>query len=80
MIAEPHLLDAQRRDRSDIFYVHLARTDVLTRLISDLLPDRRLIDVFEAVTNHDDPATVVCALPAGKRCGEHVVCCHCKSP
>ena len=62
MIAEPHLFDAQRRNRSDIFYVHLARTGVLTRLVSDLLPNRRLVDIFEAVTNHDDRAAVVCAL------------------
>jgi predicted RNase H-like nuclease len=62
MIAEPQLLDTQRGNRSDIFYAHLARTGVLTRLISDLLPDRRLVDVFEAVTNHDDRAAVVCAL------------------
>jgi hypothetical protein len=31
-------------------------------LISDLLPNRRLVDIFEAVTNHDDRAAVVCAL------------------
>jgi hypothetical protein len=62
MIAEPQLLDAQRGNRSDIFYAHLARTGVLTQLISDLLPDRRLVDIFEAVTNHDDRAAVVCAL------------------
>ena len=35
---------------------------MLTRLISDLLPNRRLVDIFEAVTNHDDRAAVVCAL------------------
>ena len=62
MIAEPQLFDAQRGNRSDIFYVHLARTGVLTRLISDLLPNRRLVDIFEAVTNHDDRAAVICAL------------------
>ena len=62
MIAGPQLFDAQRGNRSDIFYVHLARTGVLTRLISDLLPNRRLVDIFEAVTNHDDRAAVVCAL------------------
>jgi hypothetical protein len=63
MIAEPRqLFDAQRGNRSDIFYVHLARTGVLTGLISDLLPDRHLVEIFEAVTNHDDRAAVVCAL------------------
>ena len=62
MIAEPQLLEAQRGNRSDTFYVHLAKTGVLTRLISDLLPNRRLVDIFEAVTNHDDRAAVVCAL------------------
>ena len=62
MIAGPQLLDAQRGNRSDIFYVHLARTGVLTRLISDLLPNRRLVDIFEAVTNHDDRAAVVLRL------------------
>ena len=61
MIAGPQLFDAQRGNRSDIFYVHLATTGVLTRLISDLLPNRRLVDIFEAVTNHDDRAAVVCA-------------------
>ena len=39
MITEPQLLDAQRVNRSDIFYMHLARTGALTRLISDLLPE-----------------------------------------
>jgi hypothetical protein len=62
MIAEPQLFAAQRGNRSDIFYVHLAGTGVLTRLICDLLPNRRLVDIFEAVTNHDDRAAVVCAL------------------
>ena len=62
MIAGPLLLDAQRGNRSDIFYVHLARAGVLTRLISDLLPNRRLVDIFEAVTNHDDRAAVICAV------------------
>ena len=62
MITEPQLLDAQRVNRSDIFYMHLARTGALTRLISDLLPGRSLVDIFEAVTNHDDRAALVCAI------------------
>ena len=33
MIAEPQLLNAQRGNQSDIFYLHLATTGVLTRLV-----------------------------------------------
>jgi hypothetical protein len=42
--------------------MHLSRTGALTRLISDLLPGRSLVDIFEAVTNHDDRAALVCAI------------------
>ena len=64
MIAEPKLLDAQRSNRSDVFYAHLAKAGDLARLVSCLLPGSHLACSFEAVTNHDDRAAVVCALTA----------------
>ena len=64
MIAEPKLLGAQRSNRSDIFYARLAKEGDLARLVSDLLPGPRLACSFDAVTNHDDRAAVVCALTA----------------
>ena len=64
LIAEPKALNAQRADRSDIFYAHLASSGGLTKLINHVLPKGQLVTSFEGVSNHDGCAAVVCALTA----------------
>jgi hypothetical protein len=63
MIEDPKTLGTRRRDRSDVFYAHLAATGGLQAVLDRLLPGRRSAD-FAAVRNHDDRAAVVCALTA----------------
>lgn len=64
MIDEPNNLKASRNDRSDIFFQNLVSTGVLQSLIGHCLPEQRLsLDPCE-ITNHDDRASLVCALSA----------------
>jgi hypothetical protein len=64
MIREPTSLGARRRNRSDVFFAHLVATGELERLVNRLLPQRRLIQAFDAINNHDDRAALICALTA----------------
>lgn len=64
MIKNPTLLAVRRGNRSDIFFKHLATTGSLRSLIEHCLPGRRLKHDLSNVVNHDDRATVICALSA----------------
>ena len=65
LIESPLGLHTRRGDRSDTFYVHLAQSGGLLRLLQQVLPGRHAIfPAFEMITNHDDRAAVVCALTA----------------
>ena len=64
MIMDPKGLQASRGNRSDSFYIHLAASGGLNRLLEYLLPSRELAVPFDAIKNHDERAAVVCALTA----------------
>lgn len=64
LIENPLDLQARRADRSDNFYVHLAKSRGLLKLLQHVLPGRLPINPFESFANHDDRAAVVCALTA----------------
>jgi hypothetical protein len=64
LISNPLALQVHRRTCSDTFYVHLAQSDALPRLLRYLLPGRSPARPFESVANHDERASVVCALTA----------------
>jgi len=53
-----------RRTRSDIFFVHLAASGMLHRLLAHLLPGRTLAGDPAAITDHDERAAFACALTA----------------
>lgn len=52
------------RNATDIFWELLCNNDVLTSLLSHLLPNRRTAFSFANCTNHEHRAGVVCALTA----------------
>ena len=62
LISNPLALQVHRRTRSDTFYVHLAQSDALLSLLRYLLPGRSPESSFESVVDHDERASVVCAL------------------
>lgn len=64
MLETPNKIETNRKNRSDVFFTHLAETGELDRLIQHHLPGRRLTQSFASVTNHDDRAALVCALTA----------------
>ena len=64
MIETPAALAARRADRSDVFFRHLAEAGALHRLLTHLLPGRSVPQHPSAVTNHDDRASLVCAITA----------------
>lgn len=55
---------AKRGDRSDLFFQHTAKTGMLVRLLGHLLPQRRIPQELDLVTNHDDRAALICATTA----------------
>lgn len=63
LIAEPEALAATRANRSDRFYRHLAQAGVLDAVLAHILPGRTA-PAFDAVTDHDERAALVCALTA----------------
>jgi hypothetical protein len=62
LIENPSNLSARRGNRSDIFYVHLDQSGGLLNLLHHLLPGRAIR--FDAITDHDERAALVCALTA----------------
>lgn len=53
-----------RHRRSDRYFVELAETGALGRLIQHHLPGRSLRQPFLSVSNHDERAALICALTA----------------
>jgi hypothetical protein len=64
LIGDPLALGVRRRTRSDTFYLHLAQSGGLLRLLRHLLPGRSPETSFETVVDHDERASVACALTA----------------
>jgi hypothetical protein len=64
LLLEKPLKKSRRNKRSDDFYVHLAETGELNRLLMWLLPGRHISNRFGEVKDHDDRAALVCALSA----------------
>lgn len=63
LIANPEALAATRSNRSDRFYRHLAHEGVLDAVLAHLLPGRAAPS-FDAITDHDERAALICALTA----------------
>ena len=73
MLAAPETIAVTRGNRSDLFFQHLATAGTLDRLVAELLPGRIKAMGFDAITNHDDRAALICALTAlGVAAGEFV--------
>lgn len=73
LIADPEALAATRANRSDRFYRHLAQAGVLDAVLAHLLPGRSA-PAFDAVTDHDERAALICALTAlGVAAGDYAV-------
>jgi hypothetical protein len=73
MIGDPTSLGAVRKNRSDKFFEALSNDGTLLGLLSYLLPHRRPVSDLDKVKNHDDRASLVCAITAlgfaiGKYC------------
>lgn len=64
MLPRPAGVAATRGSRSDAFFQCLAETGGLQAVADFLLPGHRTSAAWEAVTNHDDRAALVCALTA----------------
>ena len=64
LIRDPLALGVRRRTRSDSFYLHLAKSGGLLSLLKYLLPGRSPEKSFETVMDHDERASVACALTA----------------
>lgn len=64
LIDSPQTLAVRPPARSDAYYAHLATSGGLDRLLQHLLGGRSLQQDWQAVSNHDDRAAVVCALTA----------------
>jgi hypothetical protein len=62
LIEKPSALSAQRGNRSDLFYVHVAQSGGLLTLLQYLLPGR--VIRFDTIKDHDERAALVCALTA----------------
>jgi hypothetical protein len=73
MISDPESIGAVRKNRSDKFFVALHGDGTFLRLLNHLLPCRRLLRDLGEVENHDDRASLICAISAlsvaiGKYC------------
>lgn len=64
MIAGPESVGAVRKNRSDKFFEALSEDGKLVGLLSHLLPHRNTLRDFKEVKNHDDRASLVCAISA----------------
>ncbi|MGA2289794.1 hypothetical protein [Bradyrhizobium sp.] len=64
MIAEPESLSAVRKNRSDKFFAALNEDGTLASLLRHLLPHRRTLRDLREVENHDDRASLICAISA----------------
>lgn len=64
LIENPASVLVHRRTRSDEFSRHLDRSGGLRRLLEHLLPDRSQGKSFDTVVDHDETASVACALTA----------------
>ena len=64
MIAEPRSISAQRGDRSDVVFEHLAGAGRFEELLDHCCPGRILATPPAALRNHDQRAAFVCALTA----------------
>lgn len=74
MISDPVSIGAIRKNRSDKFFEALSSDGTFLRLLAYLLPGRKILRNFGDVKNHDDRASLVCAMSAlgvaiGKYCG-----------
>jgi hypothetical protein len=73
MIANPEGVGAVRKNRSDKFFEVLNNDGTLLGLLSHLLPRRKIVRDLSEVKNHDDRASLICAISAlglavGKYC------------
>jgi len=64
MIRDPESLGTIRKNRSDKFFEVLNYDGTLLRLLGYLLPHRRTVRDFREVKNHDERASLVCAMTA----------------
>ncbi|WEK05163.1 MAG: hypothetical protein P0Y65_02595 [Candidatus Devosia phytovorans] len=64
LLGNPAAVPATRHDRSDRFYAFLAEGGQLGALVASQLPGRRCAVSLRNVKNHDDRASLVCALTA----------------
>jgi hypothetical protein len=64
MLANPISVMSTRTKRSDVFYKALVEDGTLKRLFEFLLPHRTIDSELSLVTNHDDRATLICAITA----------------
>ena len=64
LIEDPDKLETNRSNRWDALYEHLDRSGGLIKLLTHLLPGRKLETPFNLVNNHDERAAVVCAMTA----------------
>lgn len=53
-----------RTRRSDRYYEAVVAAGTLATLVEHHLPERRMEQSFESVTNHDDRAALACAITA----------------
>ena len=64
LLPDPIAVPVRRGNRSDVYFVYVAANGILDRLLTHLLPCRHRKVEWEAVTNHDDRAALICALTA----------------
>ena len=73
MISDPESIGAIRKNRSDKFFEALNSDGTFLSLLRYLLPGRRTLRDLGGVKNHDDRASLICAISAlgvavGKYC------------
>jgi hypothetical protein len=74
LIEDPTQLNANRAHRSDVFYEYLVHSSGLSKLVVRLLPGRKIVSSFGAVTHHDEREAIVCALTAlCIECGHYTI-------
>lgn len=64
LLDDPSEISAKRRNRSDVYFKHLAEANTLESILTDFLPRRSLGLRLEDIINHDSRAAWVCALTA----------------
>lgn len=64
MIDEECLPAASRKNRSDAYFVHLARGGKLDKFVTGALPGRVLHSSLSGITGHEERAGLVCTLTA----------------